>query len=104
MARRIHDALRDGLSFTDNPKSGLFDVARAREENRFASLAGIIEKPSVVGLLWSLTGPDMYRRLGIKRGWSPDRYETELGKPLIHTLLAWRDHRGRIPMSEAAAR
>lgn len=101
MARRIYDALRDVLSLADNLSGEVADVARAREQVRFASLAGVIEALSSAGrlgrypdravahdLLWSLTGPEMYRRLVVERGWPPDRYETELGELLIRTLLA----------------
>lgn len=101
MARRIYDALRDVLRFTDNLRGDLIDVARAPEEARFASLTGAIETLAASGrlerfpdvrvahdLLWSLTGPDMYRRLVIERRWSPDCYEAELGELLIRTLIA----------------
>jgi AcrR family transcriptional regulator len=38
-------------------------------------------------LLWSLTGPDLYRLLVAERGWSAEQYETRLYDLLARTLL-----------------
>ncbi len=100
MARRIYDAIRDVLNIADNLAGELAEAVQAREEARFASVAGVIKSLSAAGrlgrypditvahdLLWSLTGHELYRRLVVERGWSPDRYEVELGDLLIRSLL-----------------
>ncbi len=101
MARRIYDSLGKVLNIADGLTGELTDVIRTREEIRLASLSGVIEALSAASalarypdpavahdLLWSLTGHEMYRRLVIERGWSPDRYEAELGELLVRALLA----------------
>lgn len=100
LARRIYDAIRDVLNIADNLAGELAEAVQAREEARFASVAGVIKALSAAGrlgrypdmtvahdLLWSLTGHELYRRLVVERGWSPDRYEVELGDLLIRSLL-----------------
>lgn len=100
MARRIYDAIRVVPDISDGLSSELNEVLRKREEIRFAALKGVIDfigsadqrarypDPAVaLDLLWSLTGPELYRRLVIERGWPPDHYEKELGEMLLRTLL-----------------
>jgi hypothetical protein len=86
VARRIYDALRDALQavrVAEGSAGELAEVVRAREDARFACLSGVIETLSFQGrlaqhldsaavhdLLWSLTGPEMYRLLVVDRRWS----------------------------------
>jgi AcrR family transcriptional regulator len=51
------------------------------------ALADGLEASEAVDLMWSLTGPDVFRLFVVKRGWSRGRYETWLGDTLERLLL-----------------
>ncbi|MEO8874363.1 MAG: hypothetical protein ABI461_02150, partial [Polyangiaceae bacterium] len=38
-------------------------------------------------VIWTFTGPDLYRMLVLERGWSADRYEAWVGETMARALL-----------------
>jgi len=60
----------------------LVDFLDARDELRTD-----LDKAEAHDLLWSLTGPDLYRLLVAERGWSAARYEAVLSDLLTKALL-----------------
>ena len=78
----------------------LAEAERTVGRRRFANTAKLVDfldshgelrtdlaKAEAHDLLWSLTGPDLYRLLVAERGWSAARYETVLHDLLVRTLL-----------------
>ncbi len=40
-----------------------------------------------IDVLWTMTGPEVYKLLTVDRGWTPERYEAWLGESLVRLLV-----------------
>jgi AcrR family transcriptional regulator len=110
LTRQHHEARRAEIELIRGAgvvSPELAEAERAVGKRRFDNTAKLVDfldahgdlrpdldKAEAHDLLWSLTGPDLYRLLVAERGWTPARYETVLYDVLARTLLkSGSDHR-----------
>jgi hypothetical protein len=63
----------------------------ARRLAELGALKPSLDAGKASDLLWTLTAPEIFRRLTVDRGWSLDAYERWLGDMLCASLLADAD-------------
>jgi len=104
IARRVYDAERSELDLLRGAgvlSPDLLDLDRQHEQRRLLAQAPTVEsiarsgrlRPDLDavtagGVIWTMTGREIYRMLVADRGWTSDRYEAWLGDTLVNALLA----------------
>jgi AcrR family transcriptional regulator len=75
------------VTTTDNERS----IGTGHMARRLAELHALkpgLDVERAADLLWTLTAPELFRRLTVDRGWSLDEYEQWLGDTMCASLLA----------------
>jgi AcrR family transcriptional regulator len=104
IARRIHDAQREGFDLLRGAGVVAPELARLeqereriryeREEAMIVSLRDAkrirpgLSYRAARDILWTLTGSDVYRMLVRERGWSSQKYQDWLADTLVRSLLS----------------
>ena len=100
-SRRINEPCADLFRFMrESGDPALLGRFRATEEHRRGTLAKLAAQLEQSGLLrpglsgsqaadivWAMAGSEVYAKLVLDQGWSPDTFERWLGEALVNTLV-----------------
>ncbi|MDP2528411.1 MAG: TetR/AcrR family transcriptional regulator [Candidatus Palauibacterales bacterium] len=89
IARTVSGVERDLAEMWEEGEGRRYRATRSlvAEWDEAGALAEGVDAGRAVDVMWSLTGPDVFRLFVVKRGWSRDRYEAWLGDTLEGLLL-----------------